>query len=243
MISGTYIIVIQGLTFAWMRTFTIIAGPQMTITATPTAFFNVTLTPSTTITSTSTSDYNTTLPAVTYNTTFPSTTITKSVIITPPVVTIYTTSVATKTKASVTINSKIWITTTETLTCPTQTPKKDPTCTLTLKRATLPSSTANTTVAAGSRKGKDRKLHRPRIPHRRAPLGGQRGEQWRRDLFAKRTAGKHTFSNYQKLGSHSPDLPTTTVTETSYIVSIYTTFTAATSTELDLLYTTVTTTM
>ena len=40
-----------------------------------------------------------------------------------------------------------------------------------------------------------------------------------------------------------PDLPTTVVVETTYIASVYNTFTAPTSTEIDSYYMTVTSTM
>ena len=146
MVSGTWVIVTQGDTFAWMRTFTIIAGPQTTITATPIAIFSMSSTPSTTINSTITSDFNTSLTPVTDVTVIPSTTVIKTSTITPSKVTVTTTSIATKTKASTTVYSKISTTVTKTLTCKTQTPKKDPICTLSLSNTGLPASSANATV-------------------------------------------------------------------------------------------------
>lgn len=54
-ISGNWIVVVEGLTFAWMRTFQIIAGPPKIVTETPTATVNVTATPTSTSTTTMTS--------------------------------------------------------------------------------------------------------------------------------------------------------------------------------------------
>lgn len=54
MYSGDWIVIIEGYTFAWMRTFAINAGPQQTLTQTPTAIFNVTKTPVVTMSTTST---------------------------------------------------------------------------------------------------------------------------------------------------------------------------------------------
>ena len=186
MVSGTYYIVVQGTTFSWMRSFTIIAGPQTTITATPTAFFNVTLTPSTTINSTITSSVNTTLVPITYNTTLPSTTITKISTVTPPRVTVTTISTTTRTKASSTVYSNTLTTTTKTLTCKTQTPMKDPSCTLNLSKTSLLAATASSLPTSGRR---GRKMPRPRVRDSMSPRRGPGAEPWKRDIFAKRTAG------------------------------------------------------
>jgi hypothetical protein len=57
MYSGDWIIVIEGYTFAWMRTFAINAGPQQTLIQTPTAIFNITKTPVVTTSTTSTAQW------------------------------------------------------------------------------------------------------------------------------------------------------------------------------------------
>ena len=176
-----------------MRSFTIIAGPQTTITATPTAFFNVTVTPSTTLNSTITSSVNTTLVPITYNTTLPSTTITKTSTFTPSKITITTTSTTTRTKASSTVYSNTITTITKTLTCKTQTPKKDPTCTLNLSKASPVAATASSTLTSG-RKG--RKMPRPRARDSMSPRRGPGAEPWRRDMLAKRTAGMRNGSTF-----------------------------------------------
>jgi len=188
MTSGTYYIVVQGVSFSWMRTFTIIAGPQTTITATPTAIFNVTGTPSTTLNVTITDISLTTLMPSTFYTTIPSTTITKTTTITPSRVTITTTSLTIRSKAGTTLYSNILTTTTELLSCPTQNPKKDPICTLSLKRTSAGTTSANSTVSAGSHNG--RIMHRPRVPDMMKARHVQGVDSWRREALVKRTAGK-----------------------------------------------------
>jgi hypothetical protein len=184
--SGTYYIVVQGTSFSWMRTFTIIAGPQTTITATPTAVWNITVTPSITINSTITSFVSSTLSTSTYTTTLPSTTITKTSTVTPSRTTITTTSITTRSKASTTVYPKTMVVTTKTLTCKTQTPLRDPTCTLHLSKADVVTASATVTPTAGRR---GRKMPKSRVRDRMAQRRGPGAEPWRRDLIAKRTPG------------------------------------------------------
>ncbi|KAJ9499166.1 hypothetical protein H2202_005323 [Exophiala xenobiotica] len=142
MFSGNWMIIVEGLTFAYMRTFDIIAGPPVTVTNTPTATFTVTNVPSTTITTTTTNVYSTTLPPSTV--TVPSSTSTRTITTTPAQVTVYWTSTSTRTRTTRVWSSTV-STTTVTTTCKTQPPKKDPTCTIRPTKATLAaaSNTAN----------------------------------------------------------------------------------------------------
>ncbi|KAL2415570.1 hypothetical protein ABEF95_014231 [Exophiala dermatitidis] len=204
MFSGDWTVVIEGLTFAWMRTFSIIAGPPVVITATPTATFTVTSTPSTTITTTITQVYNTTLPAST--TTVPSTTSTRTITTTPSQVTVYWTSTSTRTRTT-RVYSKTVSTSTVTTTCKTQPPKKDPTCTIRVLKASLAAS-VNVSVSL------------PRM--RRAEA--ERLRSMPRQIIEPRDG---------QLFQRGPDLCTTTILQTTNVVSSYTTVTASTSTEID----------
>lgn len=127
-------VVMDGLTFAWMRTFQIVAGPPVTITSTPTATFTVTNTPSTTVTTNSTNVYSTTLSPSTV--TVPSSTSTRTITTTPKQVTVYSTSTSTRTRTSRTWSSTV-TTTTVTVSCQPQIIKRDPTCTIRPTKATL----------------------------------------------------------------------------------------------------------
>ncbi|KAK5196471.1 hypothetical protein LTR99_005259 [Exophiala xenobiotica] len=218
MFSGNWMIIVEGLTFAYMRTFDIIAGPPVTVTNTPTATFTVTNVPSTTITTTTTNVYSTTLPPSTV--TVPSSTSTRTITTTPAQVTVYWTSTSTRTRTTRVWSSTV-STTTVTTTCKTQPPKKDPTCTIRPTKATLAaaSNTANPV---------------PRQRFRGAP---------RRDR--PRDVSKHTLIEPRdgQLFKRGADVCTTTVLQTTNVVSSYVTVTAPTSTEIDTEVATVTATV
>lgn len=65
MVSGTWTVVIEGLTFAYARAFSIVAGPPVEVTSIATATVTETSTPITTETTTTTSIIPTTLPPTT----------------------------------------------------------------------------------------------------------------------------------------------------------------------------------
>jgi hypothetical protein len=134
MTSGEWYVVVEGLTFAWMRSFQIIAGPPKIVTETPTVTVNVTVTPTSTITTTITSVDVTTLPAST--TTVPFSTKTKTVHTTPARVTTTSTSKVTKVKTTRTL-TQTTVTTTVTTSCQVQTPVRDPPCTIRPSKASL----------------------------------------------------------------------------------------------------------
>lgn len=140
--SGDWTVIIEGLTFAWMRTFSIIAAPPVVITSTPTATFTVTSTPSTTINTTITNVYSTTLPPAT--TTVPSVTLTRTITTTPSQVTVFLNSTSTRTHVTKVFSSTV-STTIITTSCRTQPPRKDPTCTIHPTKASL-AAASNPTV-------------------------------------------------------------------------------------------------
>jgi hypothetical protein len=144
MFSGTWIAVIEGLTFAYMRSFEIIAAPPATVTNTPTATFTVTSVPSTTITTTLTSLLNATASALTI--TLPSSASTRTITTTPAPATTYWTSTITRTRTT-RVFSKTVSTATVTTSCQTQTPTQDPTCTIRPTKATLAATNPSITVA------------------------------------------------------------------------------------------------
>ncbi|EXJ89107.1 hypothetical protein A1O3_02171 [Capronia epimyces CBS 606.96] len=167
--SGDWIVIIEGLTFAWMRTFSIIAGPPVIITATPTATFTVTSTPSTTITTTMTNVFSTTLPPSTI--TVPSTTSTRTITTIPSQVTVYWTSTSTRTRTT-RVFSKTTSTTTVTSSCRTQPPKKDPTCTIRPSKASLAASSQTLSAIPRIRRSEGQML-RPAQPRAVGPQLGQ----------------------------------------------------------------------
>ena len=142
MISGDWIVVIEGLTFAYMRTFNIIAGPPKIVTETPTATFSVTETPTSTSTSTVTSVDLTTLEPST--TTLPSTTLTRTIYTTPARVTVTSTIPVTRTRTTRTF-TKTTTTKTVTTSCETQKPVRDPPCTIRPSKASLKATEVSTT--------------------------------------------------------------------------------------------------
>lgn len=144
MFSGNWMVVMEGLTFAWMRTFQIVAGPPVTITSTPTATYTVTNTPSATVTTTSTSVSLITLSASTV--TVPSSTSVRTITTTPKQVTVYSTSTSTRTRTSRTWSSTV-TTTTITVSCQPQVAKRDPSCTIRPTKATL-AAASNTSYPA-----------------------------------------------------------------------------------------------
>ncbi|EXJ94936.1 hypothetical protein A1O1_00054 [Capronia coronata CBS 617.96] len=202
--SGNWIVIIEGLTFAWMRTFSVVAGPPVVVTSTPTATFTVTSTPSTTITTTITNVFSTTLPPST--TTVPSTTSTRTITTTPSQVTVYWTSTSTRTRTS-RVFSKKAVTTTVTTTCRTQPPKRDPTCTIRPSKASLAASSETLSAVPRIRRGEGQLLR----SGQRSPIQSRDGQLFKR----------------------GPDLCTTTYLQTTLVVSSYTTVTAPTSTEID----------
>ncbi|KIW16209.1 hypothetical protein PV08_06260 [Exophiala spinifera] len=144
MFSGNWMVVMEGLTFAWMRTFEIVAGPPVTITSTPTATYTITSTPRATVTTTSTDIYSTTLSPLTV--TVPSSTSTRTITTTPKQVTVDSTSTSTRTRISRTWSATV-TTTTVTVSCQPQIVKRDPTCTIRPTKATL-AAASNTTYPA-----------------------------------------------------------------------------------------------
>lgn len=192
MISGTYIAVIEGLTFAYARAFSIIAGIPVVVTSTPTISFTITTTPMTTTTSPLTSIMLTTLPAST--TTIPATTNTQKTTISPKP----TTTTLTTTK---TITLRNWLpkitktTTIKTITtpCRTATRRNDPTCTIHPPKASL--AAAADYAPRGLRNG----LHH----HGVKPLHGRRVP---------------LAANLELL-RRSPDLCTTTILATTEVTS------------------------
>ncbi|OAP58358.1 hypothetical protein AYL99_07448 [Fonsecaea erecta] len=213
MISGDWTIVIEGLTFAWMRSFSIIAAPPVVVTTTPTATFTVTSTPSTTITTTITNTFSTTATPSTV--TVPTTTTTRTITTTPSQITVYSTSTITRTRTS-RVFSKTISTTTVTTSCKTQPPAKDPTCTIRPTKATLAASNESLTI----------------LPRMRQ-FGKHNGNGDRRAIERRQDTGVDT----------GPDQCTTTVVDTADAVSSYTTITAPTSTEIDTENATTTTTV
>ena len=202
--SGIWIAVIEGYTFAWMRTFSVIAGIQQTVTATPTAVFNITTTPSTTVTTTATEQDNTTLPAVTV--TIPSATILRNKITTPDTVTFYSTKTLTRTRTSRLFTARV-VTTTKTASCH-RTTVKDPSCTIKPTKAKV---TPNPSAA--------------KMRARRADTPLPRREK-RKDVLAKRSADQPTttvtetsttvsiYSTYTAPTSTETDTDFTTTTTT-----------------------------
>ncbi|KIV81088.1 hypothetical protein PV11_08538 [Exophiala sideris] len=217
MFSGNWTVVVEGLTFAWQRDFSVIAAPPVTVTSTPTATFTVTNIPSTTITSTSTGWDSITISASTI--TLPSTTLTRTITTTPSRVTVYSTSTVSRTRTARSFSSTI-STTTVTANCMTQPHRQDPTCTIHPTKASLlaaassavSSIVANTTVAADrwSWRGPSRYRH-VREVSKRARIEPRDGQ------LVKRGA----------------DVCTTTYLETTAVVSSTVTVTGPTSTETD----------
>ncbi|KAI1623750.1 hypothetical protein EDD37DRAFT_438741 [Exophiala viscosa] len=219
MFSGNWTVVVEGLTFAWMRDFSIIAAPPVTVTTTPTATFTVTSIPSTTITSTSTGWDSITLSASTI--TLPSTTLTSTITTTPSRVTVWSTSTMSRTRTARTFSSTI-STTTSTANCMTQPHRQDPTCTIHPTKASLlaaassavSSTVANTTVAANANRWFWR---------------GSSRDRHVREVFKRATIEPRDG----KLVDRGADLCTTTYLETSLVVSSTVTVTGPTSTEID----------
>ncbi|ETI27929.1 hypothetical protein G647_00378 [Cladophialophora carrionii CBS 160.54] len=217
MFSGTWTAIMEGLTFAYMRSFAIIAAPPVTVTSTPTATFTVTTTPSTTITSTITNVFSTTAPASTV--TVPTSTSTRTITTSPAQTTVYWTSTSTRTRTT-RVFSKTVSTTTVTTSCQTQTPSKDPVCTIRPTKATL--AAAASTISMVPRQW-TRQFQRP----------GNGRSGWGTVCRA--------LTPQQML--MTIDMCTTTVVDTAKAVSSYTTVTAPTSTEIDTENATTTTTI
>ncbi|KEF57809.1 uncharacterized protein A1O9_05729, partial [Exophiala aquamarina CBS 119918] len=215
--SGDWIVIIEGLTFAWMRNFSINAGPPVVVTSTPTVTYTTPYTPSTTVTMTFTQGYTTTLLPSTV--TLPKTTSTRTITVRPRPVTVTTTSTSTRIRTTK-VFSKTITTTTIAASCRTQLPRRDRTCTLRPSKATLAAANAPVTAI-------------PRI--RRAESGVL--ERLRKRRVARRQEG-----GLVKRGT-GPDLCTTTFMDTSKIVSTYITVTYPTSTELVSEFTTTTATV
>ncbi|EXJ72717.1 uncharacterized protein A1O5_03864 [Cladophialophora psammophila CBS 110553] len=231
MFSGDWTIVIEGLTFAWMRSFSIIAAPPVVVTTTPTATFTVTSTPSTTITTTITNVFSTTASPSTV--TVPTTTTTRTITTSPAQVTVYSTSTITRTRTS-RVFSKTVSTTTVTTSCRTQPPAKDPTCTIRPTKATLAAANASITI-----------LPRMRQFERPGRNGNRRANERRDDTPIDSGPGtlQLKFVSATTALTASVDQCTTTVADTANAISSYTTVTAPTSTEIDTENATTTTTV
>lgn len=159
MFSGDWIVIIEGLTFAWMRNFSINAGPPVVVTSIPTVTYTTPYIPSTTVTTTFTSGYTSTLLPST--TTLPSTTYTRTITIRPMQVTVTSTLTSTRLRTT-RVFSKTVTTTTITTNCRTQTPKRDRTCTLRPTRATLAAAGVPVTAVPRIRRGESGVLQRLR---------------------------------------------------------------------------------
>ncbi|RVX75723.1 hypothetical protein B0A52_00079 [Exophiala mesophila] len=222
--SGNWIVIIEGLTFAWMRSLDIIAGPPATVTNTATVTFSVTQTPSTTVTTTFTTGFTTTLTPATV--TVPSTTSTRTITVRPSQVTVSVTTTSTRTRTDK-VYSKTATTTTVTTSCRPQLPKRDPTCTLRPTKASLAAATVIETALARVRRI-DKTIFGSRRFHGISPRRVDGG-------LAKRAQGpgSATFTGLQRFRRLTgPDKCTTTVLDTETVVTSMVTFTAPTSTEL-----------
>ena len=223
MTSGHWLIVIEGLTFAWMRSFEIIAGVQATITATPTAVFTVTSTPSVTVNSTVTEVYPTTLPPITVTQPAYTSQVTKTV--TPPKVTV--TSTKTNTKTSTQYSYGVTRTTkTKTAVCTTKTTKKDPPCTYFPTKTTLAYSIIATQAASAVPRVKDKRMTpgiMKRIRDERKRMAAARLE--------KEAPGKQLLRS-SVAETNFLDVSTTTITQSTFTESVYTTETVPTVTEI-----------
>ncbi|KAK5048062.1 hypothetical protein LTR84_006252 [Exophiala bonariae] len=232
--SGDWIVVIEGLTFAWMRNFSINAAPPVVVTSTPTLTFTTPYIPSTTVTTTFTSGYTTTLLPSTI--TLPSTTSTRTITVKPMQVTV--TSTLTQTRQRTTrVFSKTVTTTTITTSCKTQPPKRDRTCTLRPTRATLAAADVPVTVLPRIRRGEPDVLERVR---QRGVSPRQEGES------VKPGSGPGTYLNTLlpiAAANETKDLCTTTFLDTAKVVSSWITVTLPTSTELVSEYATTTATI
>ncbi|EXJ64010.1 hypothetical protein A1O7_00345 [Cladophialophora yegresii CBS 114405] len=225
MFSGTWTAIMEGLTFAYMRSFAVIAAPPVAVTSTPTAIFTVTTVPSTTITSTITSVFSTTAPASTV--TVPTSTSTRTITTTPAQTTVYWTSTSTRTRTT-RVFSKTVSTTTVTTSCQTQTPSKDPLCTIRPTKATLAAAAASISIVP---RQWARQFQRPGTG--RSGWGGWGGHR----------LAMHRRDDNGASVDMGPDMCTVTVIDTAKAVSSYTTVTAPTSTETDTENTTTTTTV
>lgn len=221
--SGDWIVIIEGLTFAWMRNFSINAGPPVVVTSTPTLTYTSEYVPSTTVTTTFTSGYTTTLLPSTI--TLPSTTSTRTITVKPMQVTVTSTSTHTRLRTT-RVFSKTITTTTITTSCKTQPPKRDRTCTLRPSKATLAAATVPVTALPRIRRGEPGILERLR---QRGVSPRQEGE------LVKRGSGPGKYENTvtpTAATDKTIDLCTTTFLDTSKAVSSYVTVTLPTSTEL-----------
>ncbi|KKY27640.1 hypothetical protein UCRPC4_g00873 [Phaeomoniella chlamydospora] len=232
MYSGEWIIIIEGLTFAWERSFYITAGPQATVTATPTAIFNVTVTPTSTVNSTVTTVYSTTLTPSTV--TLPSVTLSHTRTITPkPVTTTSTKTVSiVQTKFSYTVAH-----TTKTKTASCTSTKRDPPCTFQPTKTKIAADIIASQISAASDvKRRDRMSSRRGLARR----GLRRSAALE---LEKRSPGKYLVLMSNAGLILKKDVSTTTVTETTSTASVYSTYTASTITVVNTYYTTVTNTI
>jgi hypothetical protein len=159
MTSGTWSAVLEGLTFAYQRSFDIIAGPPVEVTNTPTMTVIVSTTPLTTMTSTTTSVIPTTLAQATV--TKPATTSTVTKTVTPKRVISTTTNIKTITvPAFPPVITKTTVTKTITTSCKVAPRRNDPIATIHPPKASLAAA-----IGAGSRIRRAEQLHRPRAAH------------------------------------------------------------------------------
>ena len=193
LMSGQWTVVIEGLTFAWMRQFSIIAGTPVEVTSTPIATLTLTSTPITTSTLVSTSTIQETVPASTV--TVPATTQTTSRTIIPSRVTTTTTYIKTITIPAFPPEiTKVTTMKTITTRCRTAPPRWDPINTVHAAKASL--------AAAIKPSGRFRRGNR--LPARSADLAARTPDQCTTTVFAEATTVTTTSL-----------APFSTITETS----------------------------
>lgn len=225
MFSGDWYIVIEGLTFAYVRTFEITAGAPTTITATPTVTAGVTIVPNATTTTSTSKDIEST-------TLLPST-------ITDACQTIYITKIVVPPLASTTVVK------TQTITSTTKTTTKTTSSTFISTAICTPPSYP---------KGPDPALQKVLVlPHitisppssnvqasKRQISGGKDGKRnHARDMaFHKARGVIFNLASNAAVMKRGPDEPTVIVTETTYTSTTTTTSTLATPIVVQTAYTT-----
>jgi hypothetical protein len=204
MTSGTWSAVLEGLTFAYQRSFDIIAGPPVEVTSTPTMTVIVSTTPLTTVTSTTTSVIPTTLAQATV--TKPATTSTVTKTVTPSRVMSTTTNVITVTIPAFPPKvTKTTVTKTITTSCKIAPRRNDPIATIHPPKASLAAA-----IGAGSR------IRRAELRHPRAALPEEFGALARRtpDLCTT-TVEASTTSTITSTSTAPTSTITSTAVETS----------------------------
>ncbi|ESZ91589.1 hypothetical protein SBOR_8024 [Sclerotinia borealis F-4128] len=238
MYSGKWTIVILGnngnsSSFAAQRTFDLLVGPQATVIYTPTVNITSVVTPSTTLPTTTTEVSSTTIPAVTI--TAPSATANNTVTITPPKVTTTTTTTSTRTITSRKYTFPI-ITTTKTASCkvPPKPTTKDPFPNqhyLALAQSVTSDSPVKRTGIPGPAAAIITPAPRANINNRDVTVDVA-------NILGRRAVGRHLE---KKLKKRAPDIPTTTITDTT--TSDWKTSTVTTTTTTTTFYSTATSTI